>query len=99
MADFTIDDLIGLWDEGDTYRVIISNINLAQENFSWWCLGHNFDVVGAILSMADLSWQKGFDAGIAIADFAARPTDCTPGCHRYDGWPTNVDAIDIKSLQ
>jgi hypothetical protein len=39
-----------------------------------WCLGHNFDVVASIMAMASLSWSKGFDAGIAIADFSNRPT-------------------------
>lgn len=35
-----------------------------------WCLGHNFDIVATILTMASVSWQKGFDAGLTIANFA-----------------------------
>lgn len=41
-------------------------------DFKLWCLGHNFDVVGAIMSVASLSWEKGYDAGITIADFTNR---------------------------
>lgn len=44
-------------------------------DFRLWCLGHNFDVVGAILSMATLSWQKGFDAGRIIANFAPESSE------------------------
>lgn len=42
-----------------------------EPTYGWaiWCLGHNFDVVGAILSMAHLSWQKGFDAGQTLGQF------------------------------
>lgn len=54
---------------------------LADE-VGWWALSHNFDVVATILAMAELSWQKGFDAGRVIAEFSeidALPDGATVG--------------------
>jgi hypothetical protein len=51
-------------------------------SFKMWCLGHNFDVVGAIMSVASLSWEKGYDAGITIADFTNR-TDAANAAREY----------------
>lgn len=39
-----------------------------------FCLGHNFDVVGTILMMADVSWRKGWDSGLAVRSL----TDAKP---------------------
>lgn len=40
----------------------------------FWCLSHNFDVVGTILMMADVSWRKGWDSGLAVRSLAdAKP--------------------------
>jgi len=44
----------------------------------FWCLGHNFDIVGAIMSVASLSWDRGFEAGRTIANFAPDSTTVNP---------------------
>lgn len=63
MVDFTIEDTCNC-----DYSV--------GTKFGWWCLEHNFDVVATILTMSSLSWQKGFDAGRTIANFA--PENANP---------------------
>ncbi len=88
VEDFTIDDVY--W--GGYEKAV---------DFGWFCLGHNFDVVATILTMASLSWQKGFDAGLAIADFADRPPWAGPNSvqkyHRYDyANPINTGPIQLS---
>lgn len=61
MGDFIVDNIWGIHDDEGTFQ--------EADNFAWWALGHNFDVVATILAMAELSWQKGFDAGRVIAEF------------------------------
>jgi len=68
MADFTIENIYELNDYN--YYDLYDGVGIEAANFSWWCLGHNFDVVACILSMSKLSWEKGFDAGLVIADFS-----------------------------
>lgn len=62
----TIEDLVWLQygdsSEGSRWKL--------RWEFALWCLGHNLDIVATILTMSGLSWQKGFDAGLAIADLA-----------------------------
>jgi hypothetical protein len=101
LEDFTLEDLTLMWEESASYRDIYYNLQHTQEKFGWWCLGHNFDVVATILTMAHLSWQKGFDAGLAIADFADRPPWAGPNSvqkyHRYDhANPINTGPIQLR---
>jgi hypothetical protein len=59
------------WDDG---------YNMA-EDFGWWALGHNFDIVGAILAMSELSWEKGFEAGRVVQSFTERGEDIENSRH------------------
>lgn len=66
MGDFNLSDLGDL--EDYNYVDLWDGVSRTKAAFSWFCLGHNFDIVATILTMASLSWSKGFDAGLAIAD-------------------------------
>ena len=78
MGDFTLDDFTAAWEEGGSYRDLCISYTALEHNFAWWCLGHNFDVVACIISMANLSWEKGWNARDAICSFCTDLTDCYP---------------------
>lgn len=71
MGDFTIDNLYirdyPVWTE--VPQPIWAWECKTLVDFSWFCLGHNFDVVATILTMAQLSWQRGFDARNVLEHF------------------------------
>lgn len=68
MDDFNLSNISALADYN--YYDLWGGVSREEENFVWFCLGHNFDIVATILTMSSLSWQKGFDAGITIADIS-----------------------------
>jgi hypothetical protein len=67
VGDFTVADLKWVTSDLD---IAYWKLPKVADDFGWWCLGHNFDVVATILTMASLSWQKGFDAGCIISSFS-----------------------------
>jgi len=86
MADFTV-GLEWLSWHLTVQRSLTSSFNqdtaeiasgFVECDFGFWCLGHNFDVVACILSMSKLSWEKGFDAGLVIADFSNKNPSASP---------------------
>lgn len=40
-----------------------------REDFGWWCLSHNLDVVGALVAARKLGWEAGFSSGRVISGF------------------------------
>jgi hypothetical protein len=68
MGDCTIKSIIIELQTAAFYGADEAEFSLWTE-YKMWCLGHNFDVVGAILAMSELSWQKGFEAGKVTAHF------------------------------
>lgn len=38
-------------------------------NYRLWCLGHNFDVVAALLNVKKLEYLRGFNAAYELAEF------------------------------
>lgn len=72
LLDFSVEGMICAAAESADYEGWGTGDNILQ-NYSLWCLGHNFDIVGAILSMAKISWERGFDSGVIIGAFAENP--------------------------
>lgn len=82
MAEFDLNE-----EMEDHIRLLYSESSSASRrrarwNYWLWCLGHNLDIVATILTMSGLSWQKGFDAGLVIADLAPAPRGNSLPGHR-----------------
>ncbi len=82
MADFDLDELFQANCDCGVYA--------REPIWSLWCLSHNFDVVGAILAMAELSWEQGFDAGREIKSFIDRGEAIEDNRHTVANYPLLV---------